>query len=114
MTGDPNLTSFSGRLTFDWAKEAQERGAGEIVLNCMNQDGVRKGFDLCQTKSLASQLSIPVVASGGAGSAQDFVEIFQGGRVSGALAASIFHKNLVSIKSIKETLNLNNIPVRMI
>jgi cyclase len=114
MTGDPNLTSCSGRLTFDWAKEVQERGAGEIVLNCMNQDGVRKGFDLFQTKSLASQLSIPVVASGGAGSAQNFVDIFRGGRVSGALAASIFHKNLVSIKSIKETLNLNNIPVRMI
>lgn len=114
MTGDPSLTSCSGRLTFDWAKEAQERGAGEIVLNCMDQDGVRKGFDLIQTKRLASDLSIPVVASGGAGSAQDFVDIFSNSKVSGALAASIFHKGLISITSIKESLKLNNIPVRIL
>ncbi|TNF26742.1 MAG: imidazole glycerol phosphate synthase subunit HisF [Deltaproteobacteria bacterium] len=114
MTGDPKLTSCSGRLSIDWAKEAQERGAGEIVLNCMDQDGVRRGYDLFHTKYLASELTIPVVASGGAGSVQDFVDIFTQSYVSGALAASIFHKGLVSIKSIKESLKMNNIPVRML
>ena len=114
MTGDPSMTSCSGRLTFEWAKEAQERGAGEIVLNCMDQDGVQKGFDLIQTKRLASELSIPVVASGGAGTAQDFVDIFKESRVSGALAASIFHREIVSINSIKELLKKNNIPVRLL
>lgn len=114
MTGDPNLSSCSGRLSFEWAREAQERGAGEIVLNCMDLDGVRKGYDLFQTKRLASELSIPVVASGGAGSAQDFVDIFSESQISGALAASIFHKELVSIKSIKDTLKINNIPVRIV
>lgn len=113
MTGDETMSSFSGRTTFEWAKEVQERGAGEIVLNCMNKDGVRCGFDISQTQSLASELIIPVVASGGAGEPNDFVKVFKNSFVSGALAASIFHKNLVKIIDIKKALKKNNIPVRL-
>lgn len=99
--GDAALRRAAGRRTLDWIVEAQERGAGEIVLNCMDQDGVRRGYDLEQLAAARSRLTIPLVASGGAGSAQDFVDVFQAADVSGALAASVFHTGAVRIPDLK-------------
>ncbi|MEK7128466.1 MAG: imidazole glycerol phosphate synthase subunit HisF [Patescibacteria group bacterium] len=111
-TGDPNKTKSTKWRTFDWALEVQKRGAGEIVLNCMNQDGTRKGYDLNQLDALSKLLTIPLVASGGAGSAKDFVKVFKETNVDAALAASIFHNGTVSIQNVKKVLRQNNIKVR--
>jgi phosphoribosylformimino-5-aminoimidazole carboxamide ribotide isomerase len=112
-TGDPDKTQSTKWLTFDWALEAQNRGAGEIVLNCMNQDGTRKGYDIDQLKVLSKLLTIPVVASGGAGSAEDFVKVFQETNVDAGLAASIFHSRKISILDLKNVLKENNIQIRL-
>ncbi len=87
-------------------------GAGEIVLNCMNQDGRRSGFDLNQLKLLQNNISIPFIASGGAGSPDDFVDLFTKTNASGGLAASIFHKNIISIPVLKKYLKLKKINIR--
>jgi cyclase len=92
--------------------EAQERGAGEVVLNCMDQDGVRNGYDLEQLRAARERLSIPLVASGGAGSAEHFRDAFVEADVSGALAASVFHKGILSIPELKERLAEWGVPVR--
>ncbi len=112
-TGDPERTEQVTQSTHAWLKEVQERGAGEVVLNCMNQDGVRSGFDLEQLESLREACTIPMIASGGAGSLQHFAEVFKHCDVSGALAATVFHKKIIQIDTLKSFLHANNIPVRI-
>jgi len=111
-TGNPDKTQNTQRLTSDWIKEVQDRGAGEIVLNCMNQDGMRSGYDIDQLKAMRSIISIPLIASGGAGSVQDFHKVFDDSNVDGALAASVFHKNIVAIADLKKYLAEQKIEVR--
>ena len=111
-TGDPSRSRNTARPMQDWAMEVQTRGAGEIVLNCMNQDGVRKGYDLAQLSKLRRVVTIPLIASGGAGCAQDFVDVFQNTQVDGALAASVFHKNEVTIAALKAELRQNGVHIR--
>ena len=112
-TGDPNKTSETGKHVNDWLKEVQDRGAGEIVLNCMNQDGVRKGYDIQQLKIMRADANIPIIASGGAGEMEHFVEVFRISNVSGALAASVFHKDIIKINELKEYLRQKEIEVRL-
>ena len=112
-TGDPDKQRDAARQTLDWISEAQGRGAGEIVLNCMNRDGVRKGYDIEQLSAARARLSIPLVASGGAGSAQHFRDVFVQADVSGALAASIFHSGALTIPDLKSELSKCNVPVRL-
>ncbi len=111
-TGDPNKTIATERLTMDWVSEVQDRGAGEIVLNCMNQDGVRKGYDNEQLKSVRSNCNIPLIASGGAGEMSHFYETFIEAGVDGALAASVFHSAEIDIKNLKIFLKKKNISIR--
>ena len=111
-TGDPSKTRSTRWRTLDWAAEAQKLGAGEIVLNCMNQDGVRRGYDLVQLKALRAILHIPLVASGGAGEIAHFNDVFRIAGVDGALAASVFHKVVISIPRLKEQLIADGIPIR--
>jgi cyclase len=102
----------SGLLTLDWVREACERGAGEITLNCMNHDGVRSGYDLAHVGTVAAAVPVPVIASGGAGSPEHFRDLFVETRASGALAASVFHDRLISIPDLKEYLTQCGIEVR--
>jgi cyclase len=111
-TGDTSTIRRTPRATMDWVREAQERGAGEIVLNCMDRDGTRDGYDIAQLAAARALLSIPLVASGGAGAARHFPEVFAGADVSGALAASIFHFNRVSIADVKAACAAAGIEVR--
>ncbi|GMR24236.1 MAG: imidazole glycerol phosphate synthase subunit HisF [Acidobacteriota bacterium] len=111
-TGDPNKTVASGWRTRAWAQEVVRRGAGEIVLNCMNQDGVRQGYDLEQLKVLREALDIPLVASGGAGSPEHFRDVFREANVDGALAASVFHERSIDIGTLKRYLDGEGIEVR--
>ncbi|ESQ75611.1 imidazole glycerol phosphate synthase subunit HisF [Asticcacaulis sp. AC402] len=111
-SGDPDKIRQAGRRTLDWVVEARDRGAGEIVLNCMNQDGVRKGYDLKQLRLVRDLLDIPLVASGGAGSPEHFVDVFDQADVSGALAASVFHKKIIHIPDLKRDLRQAGIAVR--
>ena len=111
-TGDPVKTRAARRLTFDWVEEAQDRGAGEIVLNCMNQDGVRKGYDCEQLAAVRALCHVPLIASGGAGQMQHFVDVFQATNVNGALAASVFHSAEIRIGDLKQYLAGENINVR--
>lgn len=96
----------------DWAKKAGELGAGEILLTSMNNDGEKKGFSLEITNQISKAVSIPIIASGGAGSVEDFFDLFSKTEASGGLAASIFHYNEVSISQLKAHLQTQNIPVR--
>jgi cyclase len=111
-TGDPNRSRSSQRKTMEWVQEAQDRGAGEIVLNCMNQDGVRRGYDLSQLKQLRSICRVPLVASGGAGSKEHFKDVFELGDVDGALAASVFHTGELRIPELKQYLINAQIAIR--
>jgi cyclase len=97
---------------FSWAKEAQERGAGEILFTSMNHDGTKNGYACEALKKLSTQLSIPVIASGGAGEKEHFVEVFAEGKADAALAASIFHYNEIPIPELKSYLRKNNVIVR--
>lgn len=110
-TGSAAATRDAGRATLDWAREAAARGAGEIVLNCMGQDGVRSGYDLPHTRAVVEAVSVPVIASGGAGKPEHFAAAFQAG-VSGALAATVFHDRLIPIPQLKEYLASCGIDVR--
>ena len=96
----------------DWAKKVAELGAGEILLTSMNNDGEKKGFSLEITNQISKAVSIPVIASGGAGNSNDFAELFQKTEASAGLAASIFHYNEVKISDLKNYLQTQNIPVR--
>lgn len=111
-TGDPDARRGAGRLTMDWIVEAQTLGAGEIVLNCIDQDGVRRGYDIDQLAAARARLTIPLVASGGAGAPGHFTEVFQRADVSGALAASVFHSGAVAIPDLKASLAAAGIEVR--
>lgn len=112
-SGDPDKIRQAGRRTLDWVVEAQSRGAGEIVLNCMNQDGVRKGYDIVQLRKVRDLLNIPLVASGGAGAPEHFRDVFDQADVSGALAASVFHKKIIAIPDLKAQLRGDGIAVRL-
>lgn len=112
-TGDPDKTRETGRETLAWVIEAVERGAGEIVLNCMNQDGVRKGYDIEQLKAVRDVCSVPLIASGGAGAVSHFSDVFEQSKVDGALAASVFHKNIIPIPSLKQMLKTTGLEIRI-
>jgi len=111
-TGDPDRTLESARLTLDWLREVQSRGAGEIVLNCMNVDGVREGYDIEQLAAARQACSVPLIASGGAGSREHFAEVFRLAQVDGALAASVFHTATIAIPELKTWLRQQGIEVR--
>ena len=113
-TGDPGKMSAAARRTVDWIVEAQQRGIGEIVLNCMNQDGVREGYDNEQLQLVRSKSCVPLIASGGAGTMQHFVATFQVANVDGALAASVFHSAEIHIGSLKKFLAANAVDVRLV
>lgn len=112
-TGDASKTVVTSRQMQEWAREVEDRGAGEIVLNCMNQDGVRKGYDIAQCQLLSSSVNLPIVASGGAGAMEHFAEVFKQTRVTGALAASVFHKQVIAINELKAYLAKQDIMVRV-
>lgn len=110
-TGRPDATRDSGRDTLAWAREATRLGAGEIVLNCMDRDGVRRGYDLDQLRALVAAVDVPVIISGGAGEPGHFAEAFRAG-ASGALAASVFHDRRIAIGDLKAFLADQDIEVR--
>lgn len=112
-TGDPNTRQGAGKRTLDWIVEAQSLGAGEIVLNCIDQDGVRKGYDIVQLRAARELLTIPLVASGGAGAKEHFCDAFVEAEVSGALAASVFHSGAIAIPDLKTYLDQNGVEVRI-
>lgn len=111
-SGDPQKTRFSSYKTFEWLREVQRLGAGEVVLNCMNADGVGSGYDIEQLKMAREILTIPLVASGGARTVGHFVEVFQKADVDAALAAGVFHRGELSIPFLKDQLGQQNIGVR--
>lgn len=111
-TGDPQRTTPAGYRTADWAREVQERGAGEIVLNCMNQDGMRHGYDIAQLQLIRKVCHVPLIASGGAGAKEHFAAVFRDARVDGALAASVFHTGIINIGDLKSFLQGQGIEVR--
>ena len=111
-TGDPEKTQAAERRTTDWIREAQDRGAGEVVLNCMNQDGVRKGYDDEQLRTMRDVCTVPLIASGGAGAIEHFRDVFRIADVDGALAASVFHSAEIDIRDLKSWLRSEGIPVR--
>jgi cyclase len=113
LTGDPNASSRTRYQTEEWVKRVQDLGAGEIVLNCMNQDGVRNGYDIEQLSKIRALCNIPLIASGGAGTMQDFVDVFLQADVDGALAASVFHKNIIDISELKRYLINNKVAARL-
>ena len=112
FTGDVRRTKDAARGTIEWAREVQERGAGEIVLNCMASDGVREGFDVAQLRAVREVCHVPLVASGGAGAAAHFIEVFQSAHVDAALAAGIFHSGEITIPKLRRELRANGIEVR--
>lgn len=111
-TGDETRTRQTTWQTVDWVQEVQKRGAGEIVLNMMNQDGVRKGYDLVQLKKVREVCNVPLIASGGAGEMVHFRDTFVEANVDGALAASVFHKQIINIGELKRYLRNEQIEVR--
>tara|TARA_R110002073_G_scaffold289878_3_gene454772 strand:- start:208 stop:975 length:768 start_codon:yes stop_codon:yes gene_type:complete len=112
FTGDPDRTQALARHTLDWIGEAADRGAGEIVLNCMDQDGVRDGYDIAQLAAAREACPVPLIASGGAGAMAHFADVFRQARVDGALAASVFHKGVIPIPDLKTYLHSEGIEVR--
>ena len=103
----------TGRQVIEWAREAEARGAGEILLTSMDADGTRAGFDCELTARVSEAVEIPVIASGGAGTAEHFAEVFQAGKAHAALAASIFHFGIADVRALKQELALRGIPVRL-
>jgi cyclase len=112
FTGDSARSRDTFRDTLDWVREAQRRGAGEIVLNCMASDGVRKGYDVAQLRAVRAVCQVPLVASGGAGSMEHFAQVFQRADVDAALAASVFHSGEIAIPELKKRLRADSIEVR--
>ena len=111
-TGDPDRTKPSGRPTLEWLEEVQERGAGEIVLNCMDVDGVRDGYDLEQLIAARGRCRVPLVASGGAGAREHFRDAFLRAGADAALAASVFHSGEIGIPELKDWLATEGVEVR--
>jgi cyclase len=103
----------AGRKVIEWAREAEARGAGEILLTSMDADGTRAGFDCELTARVSEAVDIPVIASGGAGTAEHFAEVFQAGKAHAALAASIFHFGIADVRALKQELALRGVPVRL-
>ncbi|QJC30746.1 imidazole glycerol phosphate synthase subunit HisF [Enterobacteriaceae endosymbiont of Macroplea appendiculata] len=113
-TGNIKFTQKTSWKTIDWVQKVQELGAGEIVLNMMNQDGIRRGYDILQLKKIRKICKIPLIASGGAGSISHFYDVFHKDiNVDGALAASIFHGNIVNISILKKQLHNKHIEIRL-
>jgi cyclase len=111
-TGDPDKTTAAQRRTLDWVAEVQRLGAGEIVLNCMNQDGVRKGYDCEQLAAVRAVCDVPLIASGGAGEKAHFLSVFESAGVDGALAASVFHSGELPIPELKDYLVEHGVDMR--
>jgi imidazole glycerol-phosphate synthase subunit HisF len=112
-SGDPKRARDSGRSVTDWVREVQDRGAGEIVLNCMGSDGVREGYDIAQLRTVRKICQVPLVASGGAGAVRHFREVFVQAEADAALAASVFHSGDIRIPMLKRELHNAGIPVRL-
>lgn len=112
FAGDPNRMHAPGRRTLDWVVEVTERGAGEVVLNCINQDGVRGGYDIAQLSAVRAVCPVPLVASGGAGTAAHFLEAFTVADVDAALAAGIFHDETLNIAELKQWLMEQGVTIR--
>lgn len=112
-TGDESRTRVTKWETKDWVEEVQRRGAGEIVLNMMNQDGVRNGYDLTQLKMVRDVCRVPLIASGGAGEMSHFADAFNKTNVDGALAASVFHKQIINIGELKQYLKQEKVEIRL-
>ncbi len=106
-------TEATGRDAVEWAREAADRGAGEILLTSIDRDGTRAGFDCTLTAAVAAAVPIPVIASGGAGEVDHFVEVFTAGRADAALAASIYHDRIHGIAALKRQLQARGVPVRL-
>ena len=111
-TGSTKSRYEIGKNTLDWVREVQDRGAGEIVLNCMNRDGIKEGYDLDQLAMIREVCKVPLIASGGAGKKEHFKKVFEISNVDGALAASVFHDNKISISGLKSYLRNHKIEVR--
>lgn len=111
-TGDEKRTRQTNWQLLDWVQEVQKCGAGEIVLNMMNQDGVRNGYDLTQLKLVREVCNVPLIASGGAGEMVHFRDAFIEANVDGALAASVFHKRIIEIGELKEYLDAEGVEIR--
>ena len=111
-TGDPDKAVQETRATLDWINEAVDRGAGEIVLNCMDQDGVREGYDIAQLAAARALCPVPLIASGGAGAREHFAAVFAHAHVDGALAASVFHKGVIAIPDLKAWLASQGVEIR--
>jgi cyclase len=112
FTGDSTRSRDARRRTLDWVLEAQRRGAGEVVLNCMASDGVRQGYDIAQLSAVRDICRVPLVASGGAGSPRHFSQVFREAGVDAALAASVFHSGEIRIPDLKRELRAAGIEVR--
>lgn len=113
FTGDEAATKDTQWFTQDWVEEVQKRGCGEIVLNVMNQDGVRGGYDIKQLSIVRAICDVPLIASGGAGTMAHFKEVFEQANVDAALAASVFHKGIIDINELKKYLANENIAIRL-
>jgi cyclase len=113
-TGDPARMRTPGRRTLDWVVEVQRLGAGEVVLNCMGSDGVRAGYDIAQLRAVRAVCAVPLVASGGAGSASHFAAAFIEADADAALAASVFHDGSLRIPSLKADLHRRGVAVRRV
>lgn len=111
-TGSESTSQESGRKTLDWVREVAGRGAGEIVLNCMNSDGTRAGYDIEQLARVREIATIPLIASGGAGRMEDFTRVFRDADVDGALAAGVFHRGEIPIPDLKAFLRQQGVEVR--
>jgi cyclase len=112
-TGSEKTAFCTNKKAIDWLLEVQDLGAGEVVINAMSKDGVRDGYDIELLQSLETKCTIPMIASGGAGGPDDFVNVFEQTNVDGALAAGIFHRNEFSVGQIKESLKANKVNVRI-
>jgi len=113
FTGDPSRSLDTRRDTLSWVREVQQRGAGEIVLNCMAADGTRRGYDIEQLRHVRALCEVPLVASGGAGSMQHFERAFREAAVDAALAASVFHSGAIAIGDLKRELRRGGVEVRL-
>jgi len=113
FTGDPDKTRALQKTTLEWVAEVQQRGAGEIVLNCMGSDGARNGYDIEQLSAVRAICKVPLVASKGAGLIEHFIDVFKKSDVDAALAATVFHNGSIPIPELKRALADKNIPVRL-
>ena len=112
-TGNESTAHSTGITALDWIKKVQDLGAGEIVINSMNKDGMRNGYDIELLNKLSTVSTLPIIASGGAGSKKDFINVFKETNVDGALAASIFHSGEYTISQIKSSLVNKKINIRI-